>query len=364
MFSIFDGREKFYQWDKDRMLIVDDPTIIEVHFANCLCPAARKCEVYDYDDGTRVADVPNSLLTEYMDIKVWAYDGEMTKHEATFEIIKRVKPEDYIYTNEEVKTWEQIYRDMCQHRFYYEQIDCLDIAKLPYLPFESLATTKNSQRWEGSNSPTISNPREFDYQEEVKLFVEDTYTNYERVAKFPMPAYMWSVDWLDGIAWIRMVIVKLDTSKLHEGENKGCLYTTFEEQGWPQIANGITPICSHFTQGGASLGSSKLRMMEDGRLRLCVNTSYTYEQALEAVKDLDIYFCYQPEERIRVQVCEPLETASPYEDNNWFYAYIEGIDEDNIRWEASYYEPMNLTMMNLEDRITELEDRITALEEG
>lgn len=102
MFSILDGREHFYQWDKDRKLIVDDPTITEVHFANCLCPEARKCEVYNGS-----VDVPNELLTEYMDIRVWGYDSGMTKYEQVFEVEKRAKPADYIYTPTEVWTVEK-----------------------------------------------------------------------------------------------------------------------------------------------------------------------------------------------------------------------------------------------------------------
>lgn len=107
MFSIYDGRDKFYQWDKDRKLIVKDDTITEVHFANCLCPNARVCEVYD-DEGIRLVDVPNALLTEYVDIRVWGYTGEMTKHETVFEVVKRTKPDDYIYTPEEMATWEEL----------------------------------------------------------------------------------------------------------------------------------------------------------------------------------------------------------------------------------------------------------------
>lgn len=108
MFSIYDGRSKFYQWDKDRKLIVDDPTITQVHFANCLCPNAQVSEVYDWIIGmntpVRVADVPNDLLTEYMDIRVWGYDGEMTRYDDLFEVVKRTKPSDYIYTPTEVLT--------------------------------------------------------------------------------------------------------------------------------------------------------------------------------------------------------------------------------------------------------------------
>jgi hypothetical protein len=107
MFSIYDGREKFYQWDKDRKIIVNSETITEVHFANCLCPTAKVCKVYDYD-GMRVVDVPNELFTEYMDIKVWGFDGGMTKYSTTFEVEKKPKPDDYIYTPTEVFEYETV----------------------------------------------------------------------------------------------------------------------------------------------------------------------------------------------------------------------------------------------------------------
>lgn len=93
MFSIYDGREKLYQWDKDRKLIVEDETIKQVHFANCLCRDAKVCEVKD-----GLVDVPNELLTDWTDIRAWGYDGAATKHEQVFEVEKRVKPADYIYT--------------------------------------------------------------------------------------------------------------------------------------------------------------------------------------------------------------------------------------------------------------------------
>lgn len=101
MFSIYDGRDKFYQWDVNRKLIVEDEAITQVHFANCLCPDARVCETYLLDN-LLVVDVPNELLQEYTDIRVWAYDGEMTKHCATYEIERRTKPSSYIYTPTEI----------------------------------------------------------------------------------------------------------------------------------------------------------------------------------------------------------------------------------------------------------------------
>ena len=106
MFTIYDGRKEFYQWDKDRKLIVEDETITQVHFATCLCAQAQVCEVRT-EEGLRVADVPNELLTKDTDIRVWAYDGASTKHEAVFDIVKRTKPADYIYTPTEVWTVEK-----------------------------------------------------------------------------------------------------------------------------------------------------------------------------------------------------------------------------------------------------------------
>jgi len=107
MFSIYDGRKKFYQWDIDRKLIVNDKTISEVHFANCLCSDARKCTPYSIGE-LLVVDVPNELLTENMDVYVWGYDSGMTKHCVVFDVEKRTKPADYIYTPEEMTTWEQL----------------------------------------------------------------------------------------------------------------------------------------------------------------------------------------------------------------------------------------------------------------
>jgi hypothetical protein len=107
MFVIYDGREKFYQWDKDRKLIINSDSITEVHYANCICTNAKVCKVYDLD-GKRVADVPNELLTIDLDIKVWGYDGEATKHSTTFEVEKKVKPDDYIYTPTELYNYETV----------------------------------------------------------------------------------------------------------------------------------------------------------------------------------------------------------------------------------------------------------------
>lgn len=107
MFRIYDGRNEFYQWDLNQKLIVEDSTITEVHFANCLCANAQVVETFTEGELT-LANVPNILLQEDLDINVYAYDGKKTKHAERFEVNKRTKPADYVYTETEVKNWEDV----------------------------------------------------------------------------------------------------------------------------------------------------------------------------------------------------------------------------------------------------------------
>ena len=107
MFKILDGRDKFYQWDLHRQLIVNDNGITQVHFCNRTDDCSLVCEVYE-EEGLRVVDVPNILLQTDWRINVYAYDGDYTKHSACFEVVKRTKPADYVYTETDVITVENI----------------------------------------------------------------------------------------------------------------------------------------------------------------------------------------------------------------------------------------------------------------
>ena len=111
MFVIFDGRNHFYQWDLNQKLIVADKSIKEVHFANCLCKDAAVVETYT-DGNLTVANVPNYLLQEYLDLIVYGYDGNSTKQMAVFEITRRPKPADYVYTETEVKDYDTLVAEL------------------------------------------------------------------------------------------------------------------------------------------------------------------------------------------------------------------------------------------------------------
>lgn len=107
MFKIYDGRKAFYQWDLNRKLIVEDKSVKEVHFCNRTSDCSLITEVYELD-GLYVADVPNILLQDSWDIKVYAYDSEYTKHCETYDVIARTRPDDYVYTETEQRKWEHL----------------------------------------------------------------------------------------------------------------------------------------------------------------------------------------------------------------------------------------------------------------
>jgi hypothetical protein len=111
MFYIEDGREHFYQWDLDRRLVVEDETIKEVHFCNRTGDCSLVCEVYFHDNdfgGVYVVNVPNILLQSDWKIHVFAWDGKHTRYDACYEVKSRTKPSDYVYTETEVKNYDDL----------------------------------------------------------------------------------------------------------------------------------------------------------------------------------------------------------------------------------------------------------------
>lgn len=122
MFTIYDGRKEFYQWDLDRKLIVNDSTIKEVHFCNKTDDCSLVCETYT-EDGKTLVNVPNILLTADWRVNVYAYDGKATKHSATFGVISRTKPSDYVYTETEVKSYEALEKDLRDTNGYISFIE-------------------------------------------------------------------------------------------------------------------------------------------------------------------------------------------------------------------------------------------------
>ena len=103
MFRIADGREHFYAWDLDQQIIVDDPSITEVHFCNRTEDVSLVVAVVD-----GLANVPNILLQSSFDMRVFGYDGKATRYDAVFKVKAKTKPSDYVYTETEIKSYEYL----------------------------------------------------------------------------------------------------------------------------------------------------------------------------------------------------------------------------------------------------------------
>lgn len=115
MFERYKSRlDYFWQWDSNQQLIVDDDTIFEVHFSNRSDTTALVCEIKEVD-GIRVVDVPNILLQKAWYLHVYAFAENRTEYEKTFEVKGRDKPADYVYTETEVKSFEELEKKVDSH---------------------------------------------------------------------------------------------------------------------------------------------------------------------------------------------------------------------------------------------------------
>lgn len=105
--TLTDGRGELYQWDTGRTLTVDDATVTQAHFQNR--EYGRTIDV-DVVDGTAI--IPDVLLQKPGELRVFAFvtsdDGNYTKVERVFDVTRRNKPNDYVYTPTEQKSLEQL----------------------------------------------------------------------------------------------------------------------------------------------------------------------------------------------------------------------------------------------------------------
>ena len=135
------GVDGLTQWDVGRQVKVDKD-IDMVHFSNRPYGYSKNVKVMD-----GVADVPDMFLTSCAPLRVWAYVGDFekgyTKIEKIYEIKPKNRPEDYIYTPEEVKTWEKL------------QSEIGDLANLETKAKENLVKAINEAAKSGGESYTL-----------------------------------------------------------------------------------------------------------------------------------------------------------------------------------------------------------------
>lgn len=128
MTELLKGKTEYYQWDTDQRLIVEDITVKEVHFCNGTQDCALICEIYEEGE-QRFVDIPNILFQNALPIKVYICDDCCTKFYTTFTVKHRSKPADYVYTETEVKNWDEFYKRLDELELGARAI--IDVEELP-----------------------------------------------------------------------------------------------------------------------------------------------------------------------------------------------------------------------------------------
>lgn len=112
MVTLIDG--DLYQWDTGRVILVEPDigyTIHEVHFTTKKMEFAYVVNTYD-ERGATYCKIPNILLQQYQDIICYEVReneyGEESVSSTTFDVIKRNRPVDYVYTETERYTYKEL----------------------------------------------------------------------------------------------------------------------------------------------------------------------------------------------------------------------------------------------------------------
>ena len=111
--KIFGFKSSFFQWDSDQKLVLPFyKTGMEIHFANKMRIAQKQSAIvmypYELEEGLWVVDVPNIILQEPYNLVVYMCDDDDTKKEFRFKVEPRPKPDDYVYTEDEVLKYKYL----------------------------------------------------------------------------------------------------------------------------------------------------------------------------------------------------------------------------------------------------------------
>ena len=111
MIKIENGTPSFYQWDLNQSVILPETEgAVKVHYWQEGLPEALVVEP-KVKDGIITAAVPNILFQKALQIEVYIYRedlGQYTERKQIFQVLKRSKPADYVYTETEVLTYKAL----------------------------------------------------------------------------------------------------------------------------------------------------------------------------------------------------------------------------------------------------------------
>lgn len=112
MVTLIDG--DLYQWDTGRVVRVNPGNgykVHEVHFTTRKIDFAYVVKTYE-ENGATYCKIPNILLQQYQDIYCYEVrennDGEESVSTTIFDVVKRNRPLDYVYTEPEKYTYKEI----------------------------------------------------------------------------------------------------------------------------------------------------------------------------------------------------------------------------------------------------------------
>lgn len=109
--KLADGRGELYQWDTGRKVVIDDESIKRVHYQNRFYG-----RTIDVDVSGGFAIIPDGLLQSCSPLVVFAWSGNpddgYTKIEKTFEVNRRNKPSDYVFTPVDQKTLDDLQKQI------------------------------------------------------------------------------------------------------------------------------------------------------------------------------------------------------------------------------------------------------------
>ncbi len=112
MLKLPDGRENLYQWDTNvKLLLKSDHNINEVHFTKRYSNKiyAVPVVITELENYVRI---PNVLIEDSYDLVVYGFvydeNGNSTRYEQTFKIKPRLKPDGYVYSNDEAVYYKSL----------------------------------------------------------------------------------------------------------------------------------------------------------------------------------------------------------------------------------------------------------------
>lgn len=114
--AISDQRKHFYQWDTGRKLIVTGlEEGSQIHFHREGMAEPYTLLVYAGEDSTELfCNVPDEMLQEAKSFTAYTYvtdkDGGKTCSRKNFSVEDKPKPSDYVYTETEIKSWNDFYK--------------------------------------------------------------------------------------------------------------------------------------------------------------------------------------------------------------------------------------------------------------